>query len=157
GCSYQISPANRLIGSQGATGNIAVTAPNGCTWTANSTANWITVISGATGTGNGMINYSAAAHTSAADRTGTITVADQTFTLTQTADGACMDSLSPAGAAYTPAAASGSFAITAPAGCTWTANSNSSWITFTGGTGGSGTGQVGYAVGANPGPAAREG
>jgi uncharacterized repeat protein (TIGR01451 family) len=157
GCSYQISPANRLIGPQSATGNITVTAPSGCTWTANPTANWITVISGATGTGNGMINYRAGANTSGGDRTGTITVADQTFTLTQTAAGACAYSLSPAGAAYTPAAASGSFAITAPAGCTWTANSNASWITFTGGTGGSGVGQIGYAVAANPGPAAREG
>ena len=157
GCSYQIAPGNRLIGSQSATGNIAVTAPNGCTWTANSTANWIAVISGATGTGNGTINYSAGANTSGADRTGTITVADQTFTLTQTAAGACTYSLSPAGAAYTPAAATGSFAIAAPAGCTWTANSNASWITFTGGTGGLGAGQISYAVAANPGPAAREG
>src|SRR5215471_18689863 len=157
GCSYQISPLNRTIGAQSATGNIDVTAPGGCTWTANPTASWIAVISGATGTGNGTINYSAGANTSGADRTGTITVADQTFTLTQTAAGACTYSLSPAGAAYTPAAATGSFAIAAPAGCTWTANSNASWITFTGGTGGLGAGQISYTVAANPGPAAREG
>jgi uncharacterized repeat protein (TIGR01451 family) len=157
GCTYQISPANRAIGPQSATGSIAVIALAGCTWTANSTANWITLTSGGSGSGNGTITYSAGANTSVADRTGTITVADQTFTLTQTGAGACMYSLSPAGAAYTPAGGSASFSITAPAGCTWTANSDSSWITFTGGTGGSGVGQTGYTVAANTGSVAREG
>src|SRR5262249_34453204 len=82
-CSYKISPASQLIGSQSATGVITVAAPDGCTWTANSRADWIMINSNATGSGNGTISYAASANTTGATRMGTITLADQTFTLTQ--------------------------------------------------------------------------
>jgi uncharacterized repeat protein (TIGR01451 family) len=89
---------------------------------------------------------------------GMITIADQTFTLTQSGAGGCSYTLSPTGAAYPAAGGAGSFTIAAPNGCTWTPNSGASWITITlGGSGGSGAGQVGYTVGVNPGPDAREG
>jgi hypothetical protein len=43
-----------------------------------------------------------------------------------------------------------------PAGCSWTAVSQDSWITVTAGGSGSGNGTVTYSVAANPG-AARKG
>ena len=39
-----------------------------------------------------------------------------------------------------------SVSVTAPAGCAWTAASNASWITVTGGASGSGNGTVTYNV-----------
>jgi hypothetical protein len=63
---------------------VAVTTQATCAWTAVSNATWITVTSGAAGTGNGTVGFSAAANTGAA-RTGTLTIAGQTFTVTQSA------------------------------------------------------------------------
>jgi len=82
-CSYSISPSERSISANGGTGSVNVTAPNGCAWTAASNASWITITSGSSGSGNGTVNYSVAQNTSAAQRTGTMTIAGQTFTVTQ--------------------------------------------------------------------------
>ena len=60
----------------------------------------------------------------------------------------CTYSISPNRAAYGPAASTGAVAVTAGAGCAWTAASNDSWITVTGGAGGSGNGTVTYSVAA---------
>jgi hypothetical protein len=49
---------------------------------ASSNASWITVTSGASGTGNGTVTYSYTANTGG-DRKGTLTVAGRTFTLDQ--------------------------------------------------------------------------
>ena len=46
----------------------------------------------------------------------------------------------------------GSVAVTASAGCTWSATSNASWIAIVSGASGSGNGTVGYALSSNPGP-----
>jgi hypothetical protein len=46
-----------------------------CTWTAASSASWLTVSSGATGTGNGGVVYSVANNSSGTTRTATLTVA----------------------------------------------------------------------------------
>lgn len=64
---------------------IGVTAAAGtCAWTAVSNNAWITITGGASGTGNGTVTYSITANSGAA-RTGTITIGDQTFTITQAA------------------------------------------------------------------------
>ncbi|MBP6821374.1 MAG: BACON domain-containing protein, partial [Acidobacteria bacterium] len=53
-------------------------------WTATSNAAWITITSGTSGTGNGTVNYSVATNTGAI-RSGTMTIAGQTFTVMQSA------------------------------------------------------------------------
>ncbi len=45
---------------------------------------WLTITAGATGLRNGTVTYSVAANTTGANRTGTLTIAGQTFTVTQT-------------------------------------------------------------------------
>ena len=44
---------------------------------------WITITSGSTGSGNGTSGYSVAAHTGRSSRTGSLTIAGKTFTVTQ--------------------------------------------------------------------------
>jgi len=78
-----ISPATGSYGAEGGTGTIAVTAPSGRTWTAASYALWITITSGASGNGNGTVHYSVAANSGTAARSGTITAAGRTHTVTQ--------------------------------------------------------------------------
>lgn len=84
-CSVSISPASGTAAFGGDSGTVTVsaTAAN-CPWTATSNAPWLTITSGASGTGNGTVTYAAAANTSADPRTGSITVAGQNFTVTQT-------------------------------------------------------------------------
>ncbi|MEJ7863381.1 MAG: BACON domain-containing carbohydrate-binding protein, partial [Pyrinomonadaceae bacterium] len=86
-CSYLINPTSANAAATANTGSVSVTTTPDCSWTAASGApSWLTVTGGSSGTGNGTVGYSVAANTGA-QRTGTMTVAGQTFTLTQAAAG----------------------------------------------------------------------
>ncbi len=61
----------------------------------------------------------------------------------------CSYALSPTTATYNKDAADGTFAVTAPTDCSWTATSNASWVTFTAGDRGAGNGNVSYRVARN--------
>ncbi|MGE0127765.1 MAG: choice-of-anchor D domain-containing protein [Blastocatellales bacterium] len=84
-CNYAIAPASQSFSAGAGTGSVNVTANNGCVWTATSNAGFITITSGASGNGNGVVNYSVAANTATSQRTGALTIAGQTFTVTQAA------------------------------------------------------------------------
>ncbi len=85
-CYYSISTSSATYTASGGKGNVSVTADNGCTWTASAgPAGWITITSGATGTGGGTVGYSVATNTSAATRSANLTIAGKTFTVTQAA------------------------------------------------------------------------
>ena len=131
-------------------------AATGCAWTAKSNAAWITVASGASGSGNGSVGYSVAANTGAA-RSGTLTVSGQTFTINQSGvTAACVNSLSPTSANVTSGGGTGSINVSANGNCPWTAVSDSSWIKITYGPNGRGNGSATFLVGMNSG-AARSG
>ena len=71
--------------SNGGSGSIAVTSTNAdCAWTAASNVNWITVYN-TSGSGDGTVNYTVTANPDFTERTGTITIGGQTFTVTQAA------------------------------------------------------------------------
>lgn len=84
-CTYSISPTGVSVSASGATGSITVTTQSGCAWTAGSAASWMTITSGASGTGSGTVNYSVAANTATSSRTAASTVASSSFTVTQAA------------------------------------------------------------------------
>ncbi len=152
-CTYSISPASASVTSALSTGSTTITTGAGCAWTAVSNAAWITITAGSSGTGNGTTAYSAAVNTGIA-RTGTMTIAGQTFTVSQAAPvAACTYSISPASANIPSALSTGNTSITAGAGCTWTAVSNVAWITITAGASGTGNGSTAYSVAANIGVA----
>jgi hypothetical protein len=69
----------------------------------------------------------------------------------------CAISLSRASEAFTRGGGTAAVAVTAAAGCGWTAVSNDGFITVTSGGGGTGNGTVTYSVAANPGPGIRSG
>jgi len=104
-CSGSLSPASLSFNMSAATGSISViTATGACAWTATSNASWITVTSGSSGVGNGVVGYSIAANPGLA-RTGTMTIAGNTFTAAQ-ASGCVSFTMNPAnlvaGAVGTP-------------------------------------------------------
>lgn len=149
-CAYSILPTSASFTSTGGTASVSVMAGTGCGWTAASNDSWITITSGSSGTGNGSVNYSVAANAGAA-RSGTMTIAGQTFTVNQSA--VCSYSLIPTSASFSFGAGSGSVNVFAGAGCSWSAVSNDSWITINSGNSGTGNGTVNYSVSANTGGA----
>jgi len=86
-CSYSINPTSASVAATGGSGTVTVTASAGCAWTAASNASFITVTGGASGSGSGTITYSVAANTGTTSRTGTLTIAGQTHTVTQAGTG----------------------------------------------------------------------
>jgi hypothetical protein len=145
-CTPSISPTSQSVAAAGGPGSSSVTVGAGCTWTAASNATWIAITAGASGSGSANVSFNIAANTATSVRTGTLTIAGVTFTVTQAA-AACSFTVAPL--ALTPAgtATAGTIAVTAQAGCTWAASSPVTWVTVTGS--GSGNGSVSYSVAAN--------
>lgn len=148
-CSYSVSPTTRAFDAGGGNSSVSVTAGSGCDWTASSSASWIRVTGGSSGTGNGTVNFSVDP-TNGGNRTGTLSVAGQTVTVTQTG---CTYSIAPTSTSVGASGGPGSVSVTATSGCSWSATSNDTWITITGGNSGTGAGAVSYSVGANTGGA----
>lgn len=82
-CSYAISPTIKTSPAAGETTTVNVTTQAACNWTAVSNSNFIGVTSGASGAGSGVVSLNISANGSGEPRTGTVTIAGQTFTVTQ--------------------------------------------------------------------------
>ncbi|HYO99665.1 MAG TPA: PQQ-dependent sugar dehydrogenase, partial [Pyrinomonadaceae bacterium] len=82
-CSYSISPASGGAAPGGGTITVNVTTQGGCGWAAVSNSGFINVASGASGTGSGTVTLSVSANGSGVPRTGTVFIAGQIFTVTQ--------------------------------------------------------------------------
>ena len=150
-CNYSISPTSQSASAGGGSGSVSVTAGSTCAWTATSTAQWISVTAGATGMGNGSVSYSVAANTGGT-RSGTVTIAGQTFTVNQAAGTqSCSYSVAPANQQIDASGGVASVTVTATAGCAWTTTSSANWILITTGASGSGNGTVTAVVATNPG------
>jgi hypothetical protein len=76
-CSYTVNPATSpLIAKAGGSDSFAITmTPSDCGWTAASAADWVTVTSGASGTGSGTVFYTVSANAGKPARNGRINVA----------------------------------------------------------------------------------
>ncbi len=150
GCTITLSANSANVAATSSTGSFNVTAGSGCTWTATSNQSWLTITNGASGSGNGAVNYSATSNTGVS-RSAVISVGGQTFTVTQAAG--CAITLNTSSVSFAAAANTGSFNVTAGTGCTWSAVSNQTWLTITSGASGSGNGAVNFSVAANTGAA----
>jgi hypothetical protein len=82
-CSYAINPTSQNFAAAGGSGSVTVTTQASCAWTAVSNDAWVTLDSSG-GNGSGSVGFTVAAN-SGAQRTGTATIAGQTFTVTQAA------------------------------------------------------------------------
>ena len=80
-CTYSISATSTNVVASAGSGSVGVTAGGGCSWTAVSSTNWLHT--GSSGTGNGTVSYTVDGNTNTDQRSGTIVVQGQTFTVTQ--------------------------------------------------------------------------
>src|SRR6266571_4108691 len=85
GCEYSISPTTQSFTSAAGTGTVSVTAPPGCSWSAESNAGWVTITAGSNGSGSGTVQYAVSVNTAGGSRSGTLSIAGQTFTVSQEA------------------------------------------------------------------------
>jgi hypothetical protein len=157
-CYFTLSTNSALVPASGGTGSIGVTAsPSNCAWTATTTnSSKVSITSGASGTGNGTVNYSVPANTEG-PQTPTITIGNQadnaTFTVQQASAFTCTFSVSPTPFEVPASGTSGFFYLSASYSfCNWSAaSSDPAALTLTEHRSGSGSAEVGYAVGQNTG------
>jgi hypothetical protein len=158
GCSYNVSqPSPSTIAGSGGNGTINMSTSSSCPWTASSNATWISVTSGANGTGPGTVYFSASANPGSTSRTGTLRVAGQTMTVYQDPGISCTYSINPTQQNPPASGGGGSVGVTTVSGCPWTAASNASWINITAGSSGNGSGTVLYSVAGNSSTSSRTG
>ncbi|MGA2026726.1 MAG: C1 family peptidase, partial [Syntrophobacteraceae bacterium] len=156
-CSYSLSSSAASATYSGGNASVGVTSQSGCSWPAVSNVSWISIVSGAKGAGSGTVKYSVSANNTTAQRIGTLTIAGQTFTVTQAAASCSNASISPQSASPTYTGGNATASVTSPSGCPWTAVSNAGWISVVSGGSGTGNGTVTYSVSANSSGASRFG
>jgi hypothetical protein len=148
-CTFQLSPGSQNFPAGGGSNSFTVTTQAGCTWSASSGAGWVAV----TSTTATSVSYSVAANGATSSRQTTITVGNQSFTVTQDAAApTCTYSVSANPSNFVAGGGGGSFTVTAPTGCAWTASAGAAWVTG-GPWSGSGNGSGNFSVQANTGVA----
>jgi hypothetical protein len=155
-CSYSVNPLSKSFTSMGGEDSVDVVAPNGCGWTATSNASWIDLTSAASGSGNDVVTY-VIRDNFGGPRIGTLSIAGQTFTVTQDGINNCTFSVSPKSKSFGSTGGIGTVDVAASSGCDWTATSNASWVTVNSGVSGIGNGVVTYSVSVNKTKLARQG
>jgi uncharacterized protein YaiE (UPF0345 family) len=150
-CDFRLSSLDESFDATGGERTIQVTTASAqCRWTAVPDVPWITIVSGAEGSGTGEVKL----HVDAVigpPRTGIITVAGQTVQVEQGTG--CSYSIGTAAFSLGAAGGTRDIPVSAPSGCSWTAESQAAWIVIASGATGSGAGSVGFRVEPTEGPA----
>ncbi|MBL8227125.1 MAG: DUF11 domain-containing protein [Bryobacterales bacterium] len=156
GCTYSFNQPSVSFDSNGGTGSVNILAGPGCTWSAVSNNAFVMITGAATGSGNGVINYSVAANTGGISRSANINAGGQTYVVTQAGRG-CFAGISPTVANVPSASTMGTvqLALSSP-DCPWSASSNVQWATLTP-PAGIGPASINYMVSANGASVGRSG
>ena len=169
-CTFSANPPSLALNAGAQSAQVALTAVTGCTWSATSSAPWLTA-SPPNGSGGTTLTISLAANLATASRTGAITVAGLSIPVAQagTAEAAAAPApptnpcatirLQRDGDQIAAEGLSGdsSVAVLADAICAWSSQSMAPWLTVTAGGSGTGNGTIKYSVQANPDPQLRIG
>jgi hypothetical protein len=130
-CTVSLSPYDAVVAAAGGDGSVGVTVAAGCQYDTTLGPNWISVTSGASGTGSGTLVYKVAPNSSTVARSGSITIGGQAFQVTQDA-AACTVTINTAslGSPFGSVGGNGSIGITTNGpNCAWTASSQAPWAT----------------------------
>lgn len=163
-CSMTLNPVTATLPVTGGSSSFAI--QTSCSWAATSTALWITVGSSTnsgsastatspvvSGTGNGMVTYTAAPNTCVTSQTGTIVVTsqpNQIFTVTEAGSPANL-SLSPSTFSAPQAGTSGHVNVVTGDPCAWSSFADVGWIHINTNTTGTGNGGIGFTIDSNSG------
>ena len=148
--TFSINPTSTNLSNAAASGRTIGVAAS-VSWTAASNVSWITITAGGSGTTNGTVTFSVTTNAGASSRTGGVVVAgaglSQTCVVTQAGSPATL-SINPTSTNLTSAAWNGR-TIAVAGNVSWTATTNVSWITITGGASGTSNGPVTFNVATN--------
>jgi hypothetical protein len=138
-CTFSISPTSANHAAASGSGTVTVTAPVGCNWTAtNNAPGFLGFTTTPSGSGNGSVGYSVSTNGTSA-RSGTMTIAGQTFTVNQLGTGPTVSldltslnfGATATGATVTAQTSAQTVRLTQTAGgaVSWTATSSQPWLT----------------------------
>lgn len=82
-CTFSLDHNTKDIIQQGGTDTITITTNDGCIWGTTSNDSWIRFLTRSSGVGNGSVSILVGANPSPNSRTGTVTIAGLTYTVTQ--------------------------------------------------------------------------
>jgi hypothetical protein len=149
-CSIAVTNSMQRAPAAGGTGNLTVSTNRECSWSARAEAPWI-ALSGSEGQGPATMSYTVAANSNGTPRQGAVVVGDERVAVLQEA-APCRFDVSPTNHQVAAPGEEISVNLTAPAGCAWSARTDSSWISGAAPGSGEGTATVRFNVGANAGP-----
>ncbi len=130
----------------GGTGSVTVNAPSGKTWHAKSNVDWITV-STTSGTGTRSLNFTVARYDEVSTRSGTLTIADNTFTVNQAGRRMQLTSYSATSDYF---AETIKIRVNALAITEWSVSVNADWMTISDAGNGRGGDEVKVSLAENP-------
>lgn len=137
-----VTPNTVSYGAAGGSTNVQVTVAANTQWTAQSNASWITITSTIPSSGPARVSFDVAANPSTEARTGTLTLAGKTVTVTQAG---LWSQLTYDGTVFHETSDSGFIDVQVEGNGTWTASTDASWLTLLD-DGGRGSGSVMFVV-----------
>ena len=153
GYAATISPTSTTVDRNGGSGTINVTTDAGITWTATANVDWL-FVTPTSGRSVGSVTYTVAPYPGVVSRSGSITIAGNTFAVTQTGVDV---NIEPATMKIGPDADILMVEITALAATRWEVTPNASWISVLDKEQGYGDYDLALLVNANPSFAKRTG
>jgi hypothetical protein len=142
-----LTPATGSFDKSGGAGSVQVALPAGVTWTAIANNPWLSVTAGATGSGNGSVNFTVAAYNDVTTRTGTMTIAGKTFSVSQTGVDVA---LAPSSVTASNGSGIQLVQVSALSFTTWIPQPQVAWISVVDAGTGTGSGAITLAYSTNP-------
>jgi hypothetical protein len=149
-CTFSVSASPQSFGVSGGTGSATVSTASHCSWTARADANWLSITTASSGSGQGVVSFTVAPSSDASARSGHLIIADQTVSIAQDGLVACQYSVVPVQVSYCVDGMQGaSVAVSTASGCPWTASTDAAWITLLNSPAGGGSDTLQFNVASN--------
>jgi hypothetical protein len=147
-CSYGLSALSANPGPVATTSTVSVNTGTACPWTASTSDSFIHIDTGTPGLGPGIVNYHVDANPSNVPRSGSIVIAGTLFPITQ-ASAVCSASFAPQSLNVASPAGINSMTLSIGSNCSWSASSDSWWLTLAGVSSGIGPATLSFHAASN--------
>jgi len=147
-CGVTATAQPASVGAPGGSGSVVVSTNRECAWEATSEAGWLSLGETKNGQGDGSVTFAAAANEIVSERRGAIIVNGARVEISQAA-AACVYRLDRDESDASAGGGRLDVAVSAQAGCAWTAVSRDDWLVVAAGATGQGPGVVSISIAPN--------